>query len=221
MITSRIYHSLHLDIAPQESDILCYILLKERLDDKQKNWLLELSEKTHSNLVVISGFDWGNDLTPWKAEGLKKGEFFGGKAEQMLAMLSSDFFVNIESSLKVTNVKRYICGVSLSGLFALWSSMRRKLFIGVAAISGSFWYDNFGEWVINSPDVYSEKFYFSLGEKEKDGKSVRMSLVQNVTQQISDNLIARGKEVAFEISEGGHFSAIAPRIEKALYFLLV
>lgn len=176
MISSRTYHSLHLDIASQESDVICYILLHESLDEKQKTWLMDLSEKTNSNLVVISGFDWNNDLTPWKAEGIKKGETFGGKAEYLLHLLQSDFFVNIEMSLRIRKPNRYICGVSLSGLFALWASMKKELFTGVASISGSFWYDNFGEWVINSPDVYSEKFYFSLGEKEKDGKSVRMSL---------------------------------------------
>lgn len=220
MISSRTYHSLHLDIASQESDIICYILLHESLDEKQKTWLSDLSEKTSSNLVVISGLDWNNDLTPWKADGIKKGEIFGGKAKDLLDVLVSDFFVNIEMSLRIRKPKRYICGVSLSGLFALWASMKKELFTGVASISGSFWYDGFTEWFSKQEHVYSDVFYFSLGEKEKDGKNARMAIVETATLEVVESLKSRGKEVIFEMTEGGHFSAIAPRLESAITTLL-
>lgn len=220
MISSRIYHSFQLDIANQESDIICYILLHESLDEKQKTWLFDLSEKTCSNLVVISGFDWNNDLTPWKAEGIKKGENFGGKAEYLLQMLESDFFVNIEMSLRVRKPQRYICGVSLSGLFALWASMKKELFTGVASISGSFWYDGFTDWIKVAITDYTNQYYLSLGEQEKYGRNARMSTVENATLEVVESLKSNGKEVIFEITEGGHFSAIATRLERAITSLL-
>lgn len=220
MISSRIYHSLHLDIASQESDVICYILLHESLDEKQKEWLYTLSEKTASNLVVISGFDWENDLTPWKAEGIRKGEVFGGKAENLLAILQSDFFVNIEMSLRINKPQRYICGVSLSGLFALWASMKKELFIGIASVSGSLWYDGFVDWMKGISSIHPSRFYFSLGEKEKSGKNARMATVETATLEVVEILKATGKDVIFEMTEGGHFSAIAPRLEKAITSLL-
>ena len=220
MISSRTYHSLHLDIASQESDVICYILLHESLDEKQKTWLFNLSEKTRSNLVVISGFDWNNDLTPWKAEGIKKGETFGGKAEYLLQMLQSDFFVNIETSLRIKRPKRYICGVSLSGLFALWSSMKKELFTGVASISGSFWYDGFTGWIKEAITGYTNQYFFSLGKQEKNGKNARMATVETATLEVVEALKSNGKEVTFEMTEGGHFSAIAPRLERAITSLL-
>ena len=220
MISSRTYHSLHLDIASQESDVICYILLHESLDEKQKTWLFNLSEKTRSNLVVISGFDWNNDLTPWKAEGIKTGEKFGGKAEYLLQMLQSDFFVNIETSLRIKRPKRYICGVSLSGLFALWSSMKKELFTGVASISGSFWYDGFTGWIKEAITGYTNQYFFSLGKQEKNGKNARMATVETATLEIVELLKSNGKEVIFEMTEGGHFSAIAPRLERAITSLL-
>ena len=220
MISSRTYHSLHLDIANQDSDVICYIMLHESLDEKQKAWMFDLSEKTNSNLVVISGFDWNNDLTPWKADGIKKGEMFGGKAEYLLQLLQSDFFVNIEMSLRIRKPKRYICGVSLSGLFALWASMKKELFTGVASISGSLWYDGFTDWIKRAIPGSTNQYYFSLGEQEKNGKNARMATVEAATLEVVEVLKSNGKEVSFEMTEGGHFSAIAPRLERAITSLL-
>lgn len=190
------------------------------LDEKQKLWLSELSVKTDATLVVISGVDWNNDLTPWKADGIRKGETFGGQAEKLLDILQTDFFVNIEMSLRISKPKRYICGVSLSGLFAVWSSMKRELFTGAAAISGSFWYDGFTEWVKNTDTTCTKQYYFSLGEKEKNGKNARMASVEYATLEVVEALKTRESDVIFEMTEGGHFSAIAPRLERAIVSLL-
>ena len=47
-------------------------------------------------MVVVSGLDWETDLTPWKAPGLKAGEF-AGKAQAFLDILAGDLMVNVES----------------------------------------------------------------------------------------------------------------------------
>jgi hypothetical protein len=40
-----------------------------------------MAEKHCSNFVIISGVNWETDLTPWKAPGLKGGEFAGRASE--------------------------------------------------------------------------------------------------------------------------------------------
>ena len=144
MSTSRTFHSFHLDISTSDSNRICYIVLPERVKENEKTWLDRMAETLSANMVVVSGLDWETDLTPWKAPGLKAGEF-AGKAQAFLDIFAGDLMVNVESSLRINKVRRFICGISLSGLFGVWASCRRELFEGVASVSGSFWYDGFTE----------------------------------------------------------------------------
>ena len=218
MSTSRIYHSYHLDIAQNESNRICYIILPERLKETERDWHDRMAEELSASIVVISGLDWESDLTPWKAPGLK-GVEFAGRAQSFLDILKGDIMVNVESSLRISRPKRFIAGVSLSGLFALWASCRTHLFEGVASVSGSFWYDKFTEW-FGTQEYSSSRYYFSLGEKEKDGKNPRLAAVQEETDKVIAMLKAAGKEVFFEYNEGNHFGPLIERIEKAITNIL-
>ena len=220
MSTSRIFHSYHLDISTSMSHRICYIILPEKLKESEKPWLDRMAEDLSANMVVISGLDWESDLTPWKAPGLKTGEF-AGKAQAFLDILSSDIIVNVESSLRISRPERYICGVSLSGLFALWASCRKDIFYGVASVSGSFWYDGFIEWISqNRP--FADKFYFSLGEKEKEkeSKNSRLASVDSATKHIFGLMNVAGATASFEYNEGNHFGPLIDRIEKAITKIL-
>ena len=135
MSTSRIFHSVHLDISTNASNRICYIVLPEKLKESEKEWLDRMADTLSANMVVVSNLDWETDLTPWKAPGLKTGEF-AGKAQSFLDILAADLLVNVESSLRINKVERFFCGVSLSGLFGVWASCRRELFEGVASVSG-------------------------------------------------------------------------------------
>ena len=214
MSTSRIYHSYHLDISQNGSNRVCYIILPECLKESEREWLDRMAEEHSASMVVISGLDWERELTPWKAPGLKAGEF-AGRAQSFLDILKGDIMVNVESSLRISRPKRFIAGVSLSGLFALWASCRTHLFEGVASVSGSFWYDKFTEWFI-AQEYSSSRYYFSLGEKEKDGKNLRLAAVEEETAKIMSTLQANEKEVIFEYNEGNHFGPLIERIEKAI-----
>ena len=218
MSTSRIYHSYHLDIAQNGSDRICYIILPERLKESEREWLDRMAEEHSASMVVISGLDWERELTPWKAPGLKAGEF-AGRAQSFLDILKGDIMVNVESSLRISRPKRFIAGVSLSGLFALWASCRTHLFEGVASVAGSFWYDKFTEW-FSTQEYSSSRYYFSLGEKEKDGKNLRLAAVEEETAKIMSTLQANEKEVIFEYNEGNHFGPLIERIEKAITNIL-
>ena len=219
MMTSRTYHSLHLDIASFDSSSIIYILLPHRLPEEELVALEELSTRYGSNIVVISEMDWNNDMTPWKAPAVKEGEF-GGRASQFLDRLKGDIFFNLENSLQVRNPKRYLMGLSLSGLFTIWAAIRKPLFEGVASISGSFWYDGFAEWILKQEGLQCVRFYISMGEKEKETKVKRFASIKEDTMKVVETLILKGAEVAFEMTEGGHNAPILPRIEKSVVSLL-
>ena len=220
MATSRTYHALHLDIATQESDRICYIILPERLKESELPWLDQMAESLLCNLVVISGCEWDEQLTPWKAPGLKDG-MFGGKGQYFLEMLKGDLFFNLEIALKIRKPRRSLIGVSLSGLFAVWATGCMPLFESVGSVSVSLWYDGFLEWMKTQKEFHCNKYYFSLGEKEKDGKNKRLASVEESTLEAIELLKSVGKEVFFEYNEGNHFGPLIERIEKAINRLYI
>ena len=219
MMTSRTYHSLHLDIATFDSSSIIYILLPHRLPEEERTALEELSIRFETNIVTISEMDWNNDMTPWKAPAVKEGEF-GGRASQFLDRLKGDIFFNLENSLQIRNPKSYLMGLSLSGLFTIWAGIRKPLFEGVASISGSFWYDGFAEWLLKQEELQCTRFYISMGEKEKETKVKRFASIEEDTMKVAETLMLKGAEVAFEVTEGGHNSPVLPRIEKSVVSLL-
>ena len=215
MVTSRTYHALHLDIAAYPSERICYVILPEKLKESEHTWLESMAAGHEANFVVISGMNWDEDLTPWKAPGLKGGEF-AGKAKCFLEMLNADLFFNLEASLRIAKPQRSIVGVSLSGLFAVWASLSMPLFSAVGSVSGSLWYDGFLEWMKEHTDTVTERYYFSLGDKEKDGKNRRLASVEEATLEAVELLKSVGKDVTFEYNEGNHFGPLIERIEKAI-----
>ena len=219
MMTSRTYHSLHLDIATYDSSSIIYILLPHRLPEEERIALEGLSTRFETNIVTISEMDWNNDMTPWKAPAVKEGEF-GGRASQFLDRLKGDIFFNLENSLQIRNPKRYLMGLSLSGLFTIWAAIMKPLFEGVASISGSFWYDGFAEWLLKQEKLQCVRFYISMGEKEKETKVKRFASIEEDTMKVVETLILKGAEVAFEVTEGGHNSPVLPRIEKSVVSFL-
>ena len=217
-MTSRTYHSLHLDIVSFDSSSIIYILLPHRLPAEELTAIEELSTRFETNIVTISEMDWNNDMTPWKSPAIKEGEF-GGRASQFLDRLKGDIFFNLESSLQIRNPKRYLIGLSLAGLFSVWASIMKPLFEGVASISGSFWYDGFADWLMKQEDLKCVRFYVSMGEKEKETKVKRFANIEEDTMKVVETLMLKGAEVAFEVTEGGHNSPVLPRIEKSVVSL--
>ena len=216
MKTSRIYHELNLDIVTTESDDVCYVLLPERMKEAEMDWLEELVQKYSVNIVAISGMKWNDSLTPWKAPALNpKEEDFKGKAKDFLSSLLGDICVNTEQSLRLNHPKRYIIGVSLAGLFAVWASTKTNKFECVASISGSFWYDGFVEW-FKEQELLAERYFLSLGDKEVKAKNERLASVGSCTESILQIIQDKSKEVTFISDEGNHFEFFKERIEKAI-----
>ena len=100
-----------------------------------------------------------------------------------------------------------------------WLS-NKDLFDGVAAISGSFWYDGFAEWIEKQDKFSCVRFHISMGEREKETKVKRFANIEEDTMKVVETLMAKGADVTFEITEGGHNSPVIPRFEKSVASLL-
>ena len=194
------------------------MILPEGIKGDLHEGLKRLSEKHDVSFVVIEDVNWNDDLTPWPAEGVfKKAKPFGGKAATFLNKLTNEIIPETERSMGIENAERTLLGVSLSGLFAVWSAFNTDAFTNTISISGSLWYDGFVEWMKEqTPSPQLKKVCMLLGEKEKNSKEKRMATVEKRTLTAANILKAKSQvPVLFELVEGTHFSPIMPRLERA------
>ena len=226
------FNGLELSIVKVESRRVCYVLLPGGLMNDGAGFLEEAASRYQASMVVVSGMNWNDDLTPWPADPVFKREKpFGGKAVGFLKILEDDIMPETERILGLAHpvplqeqcaVERYLVGVSLSGLFALWSAHRSDLFAGIASISGSFWYPQFEDWVLTH-DLSNavRKVFISLGDREKDTRNRAMASVEVNTVSIVSHLRTAAADVDYRLEEGTtHFSPIVPRLDAALDSIL-
>lgn len=205
-------------IIKQPTDKICYMILPQGIKEDMTAGLGMLSEKYGISIVVIEDVNWNDDLTPWPAEGVfKKAKPFGGRAVGFLDKLTCEIIPEAEKHLGIEKPERTILGVSLSGLFAVWSAFKTIAFTNIVSISGSLWYDGFVEWMERQmPSPQIKKVCMLLGEKEKNAKDNRMATVEEKTVNAVDTLKSNSNAlILFELVEGTHFSPIMPRLERA------
>ena len=215
---------MSLPIIKQSTDKICYMILPEGVKADLCDGLKGLSEKHGISIVVIEDVNWNDDLTPWPAAGVfKKAKPFGGKAASFLDRLTHEIIPETEMDLGVEDAEKTLLGVSLSGLFAVWSAFNTDTFANIISISGSLWYDGFVEWMKEqTPSPQLKKVCMLLGEKEKNSKEKRMATVEERTLAATDILKAKSQAaISFELVEGTHFSPIMPRLERAMLALEV
>ena len=95
-----------------------------------------LAEKYGVSLVLIDHVDWNDDLTPWPAVGVfKKAKPFGGKATAFLDKLANEVVPKTEQDLGIEGAERTLLGVSLSGMFAVWSAFNADTFANIMHVS--------------------------------------------------------------------------------------
>ncbi|MBR5631026.1 MAG: alpha/beta hydrolase [Bacteroidales bacterium] len=200
------------------------MILPEGIKGDLCDGLKGLSEKHGISVVLIEDVNWNDDLTPWPAAGVfKKAKPFGGKAAAFLDKLTHEIIPETERDLGIEDAERTLLGVSLSGLFAVWSAFNTDAFANIISISGSLWYDGFIEWMKEqTPSPQLKRVCMLLGEKERNAKEKRMSTVEERTLTAADILKAKTQAaVTFELVEGTHFSPILPRMERAMMTLEV
>ena len=175
-------------------------------------------------LVALEVEDWNNQLTPWPAPAIRKRADFGGRGSETLRQLLEEVIPKAEAEITVN--KRFICGYSLSGLFALWTLTQTGAFDGCASISGSLWYHDFPRLLKKSLKAGNfpaeANVYLSLGDTEARIKNAVMATVDTATQQVYDQLSASPlvARTVFEMNPGGHFDSSAKRIARGISWLL-
>jgi len=202
-----------------DSDRVAYILYPL---DRLGNWIEPASEEFGISIVVITGLDWDNDLTPWPAPGVPEGDpNFKGLAQELFNKLVQEVIPALETSMNLrTNVERSLVGISLSGLFALWQWGRSDVFHNIATLSGSFWYDGFMKWVQQQSFAGKKgKCYMLLGEDEPHSANAVFARVGDCTEAIATHLRRQGVESAYEIVPGNHFQYPIERLNRAFAYL--
>lgn len=81
MAQTRQFHNLSIAVAKADSDRVCYLIMPEGESKKLLDYIDSASVKYNCSMVVISGINWNDDLTPWPAPGVfKQKKPFGCKA---------------------------------------------------------------------------------------------------------------------------------------------
>ena len=190
-------------------------MLEGQSDDVRK-WLEGAGERYGIVPVMLPAASWNDDLTPWPAGPIfKKGKAFGGKAGAYLERLENETIPGIEAGMGIKPEERWFVGVSLAGLFGVWSTAESPLFQRVASVSGSFWYPGFVEW-LQGRRLSAKSVYISLGDKESQGRNPHLAGIAEDTAAVVGILKAQGIPATFQQTEGTHFGPLIPRLELAL-----
>lgn len=178
-------------------------------------------------LVGVEPHNWSSDFTPWPAPALtKKTEAFKGEADNYLFKLTHEIkpFVDENCRTRKEPNNTALVGYSLSGLAAVYAMYKTSDFGKIGSISTSMWYDDFIGFLENNKPVSNEaKVYMSLGKSEEKSRNQRMGRVGDCTRRAFDafksQLLVK-ENLILEWNNGGHFTDIPERFEKALVWLM-
>ncbi|MCM1483314.1 MAG: hypothetical protein NC043_03190 [Muribaculaceae bacterium] len=200
----------------KECDRITYILYPM---DILGHWIGPATQYFGTSIVVITGMDWDNALTPWPAKGVPKGcPDFKGHAAEFLKFLG-EVVRDIEGKLGLADMhmQRSLVGVSLSGLFTLWQWPQSNLFRNIASLSGSLWYEGFMDWFQEqSFDGKSGMAYFLLGDKESTTSVKAFKSVGCNTEKIVSALKSDGITTIYETVPGNHYEQPIERLNRAM-----
>lgn len=199
----------------ETSQDIAYILYPEKI---LADWIEDAAGKYGTTIVIITGMDWQNDLTPWPAKGVPAGSpDFKGNAPEFMATLLTKVVPSVEKTLGIhTHLRRSLIGESLSGLFTLWEWLQDNTFDSIASLSGSFWYEGFVEWVdkLTIPDKKGMA-YFLLGNRESHSRVKAFDSVAVNTHRIISILDNAHIATRFELVPGNHYANPIPRLDHA------
>lgn len=218
MQTFRIAN-LNIAAARESADKICYLLYPF---DGLGEWIEEAAQKFGVSIVTITGMDWDDDLTPWRAKGEPPGcPDFRGNAPEFRTTLLNTVIPETEKRLNITNcAQRTLAGVSLSGLFTLWEWMTDDSFHNIISLSGSFWYENFVTWIKSQTIPHKTgKAYFLLGNMEAKTNVKAFQSVQTDTMEIVEYLRDNGIKDYLELVPGNHYQFGEQRLNRAFTWM--
>ena len=162
-------------------------------------------------LLALPEAHWEHAFTPWRAPKLfAKGADFSGGADETLRQLTEQILPEAERKLGL-----------LAGLFALYAAYRSGYFQRIASVSGSLWFDGWGDFVAtHTPAALPQAVYFSLGDKEAQSRNPRMAAVQTATEAVFACWQQYACPTTLEINAGGHFDDVPQRLAKAAEWLI-
>ncbi|ATD65111.1 alpha/beta hydrolase [Neisseria weixii] len=191
------------------------------LSPEESDGLAALIENK-ATLVSIDEPNWEHAFTPWQAPAaFKKVPDFSGGADEYLRWLIDTVLPEVTKSFSLQPQWTALTGYSLGGLFAAYSAYYATPFSRIASVSGSLWLDGWTEFVTQR-NLYTlpKKAYFSVGDKEKNTKNPRMSIVEDAIRATQASWQQQGIETTFELNNGGHFEQVPQRMAKAVAYLL-
>lgn len=178
-------------------------------------------------LVSAEPLEWNDDFSPWPAPALSvKDKAFGGLARVYLKYLSDTVKPMIDARYRTLVEQEYnaIVGYSLGGLTSLYAIYYCPVFGRFASISGSLWFDGWTCFAETAkPLSNNPRVYISLGKGEERSRNPRMAEVGECTRrsvEILRGLLNNTENLMFQLNEGGHFTDIAGRYERALVWLM-
>lgn len=202
---------------PEGADTVVYIWEAEDITSPAE----ELAAKYNASLAYVSGFDWNRDLSPWKAPKVFGGEEdFSGGADDFISLFRTELLPLVEKEMPGIS-KRFLAGVSLAGLCGVYAGYKTDIFSGIAAVSGSLWFDGFMEYMKNnSMNPVVKRVYLSLGSREKRVRNPRMAKIGACMEEAVEILNGHGVETVLQVNPGDHFADGEWRLEKAVCWLL-
>lgn len=178
-------------------------------------------------LVSIQPKNWNSDYTPWPAPALtEKSEDFGGCASIYLSFLENSIkpFIDAHCQTKSEPKNTALIGYSLGGLAALYALYTNTVFGEIGSLSGSLWFDGWTEFMdSNIPLNTNSKVYLSLGKEEEHSRNRRMGKVGDCTRKAVEILarhLSCADNLILEWNNGGHFTEIPQRFQRALLWLM-
>ena len=180
-----------------------------------------LTDKDFS-LLIIYGFEWNNNLSPYKASAIFKGASdFKGEAKDFLDSVILKLISEVTTKENIRPIYNALIGYSMAGLFAVYALFKTDAFLKVGSVSGSLWYPNFIDFIKNSEVLHSiSTFYMSLGDKEKKTKNQMMSQVETNSLIIFDRISSKILHSKFEFNKGNHFQDETFRVARCIVYLL-
>lgn len=169
----------------------------------------ELSGGTDWSILAVPVIDWNGDLTPWPAGPVFGKQGFGAGAPATLRELLA---------CPMPGRRRFLCGYSLAGLFALWAVYQTDFFAGTAAVSPSVWYPGWLGYV-EEHRVLTPAVYLSLGDREEKTKNPTMAAVGGAIRRQHALLSSAGVRTVLEWNPGNHFVDSEKRLAKGIAWL--
>lgn len=168
--------------------------------------------------ITVPVQDWDNDLTPWPAPGLYRGDAaFAGNADAFYRRLVGEAIPGLERAFGLAPRARGLAGYSLAGLFSLYEFVRHGDIAAAAGVSPSLWYDGWMEFLQDAPLVGRDRFaYLSIGSQEKRASVERLHTVEDNVLQTARILESRSVETVCNVGPGNHFTHVQERLEAAV-----